>query len=198
LGPGFIAPVANELRMLVTLTSEVHGSDDLSHDSVLRDQVGMPVDAAVSRSCARRRTTSAGRMRSPRQLAADRSAAVSSRPADISSVLIVVSKTMRHRNALAAVDDDVDGVDVDDAEGVEPRGLGAQSASATYSDASPSSADPAGDPARASAAGARIGLVHPHDDHHRSGLDDLAVDADAATLDIELAGGKRRTRPAQP
>jgi hypothetical protein len=32
--------------------------------------------------------------------------------------------------------------------------------------------------------------VRPHRDHHRSGLHDLAVDADAATVDIELAGGE--------
>jgi hypothetical protein len=32
--------------------------------------------------------------------------------------------------------------------------------------------------------------VRLHRDHHRSGLHDLAVDADAATVDIELAGGE--------
>ena len=32
--------------------------------------------------------------------------------------------------------------------------------------------------------------MRPHRDHHRSGLHDLAVDADAATVDIELAGGE--------
>jgi hypothetical protein len=32
--------------------------------------------------------------------------------------------------------------------------------------------------------------VRPHRDHHRSGLHVLGVDADAATVDIELAGGE--------
>jgi hypothetical protein len=87
-------------RMLVALMSETHGRDDIGHASALRDESAIPVDEAFQILRPSSYDTSPGRMRSPRQLAAGPSGAVSSSPAVISPILIVVSKTMRHRGAL--------------------------------------------------------------------------------------------------
>jgi hypothetical protein len=86
--------------MLLALTSEAHGSNDICHALARRDQGGMPVDEAFQILRPSSYDTSPGRMRSPRQLAAGPSSAVSSSPEVISPVLIVVSKATRHPNAL--------------------------------------------------------------------------------------------------
>jgi hypothetical protein len=78
--------------MLVALTSKAHGSDDIGHASALRDQGGMPVDEAFQILRPSSHDTSAGRRRSPRQLAAGSSGAVSSSPAVIKPVLILVPR----------------------------------------------------------------------------------------------------------
>ena len=159
--------------MSVALTSEVHGSDDICHASALRDQGGMPVDEAFQILRPSSYDTSAGRRRSPRQLGAGPSGAVSSSPAVISPVLILVPKTMRHPNALVAVDDDQGVADVDDTRVLQAGGAGTQSLRLHVRRRRPHTLTLPPTTTHTSSARGRIGLVHQHGDHHRSGLDDL-------------------------
>jgi hypothetical protein len=84
----------------------------------------MPVDETFQILRPSSYDTSPGRTGSPRQLGAGPSGAVSSSPAVISPVLILVSKTMRDPNAFVAVDDDAGVADVDAARVLEAGAAG--------------------------------------------------------------------------
>jgi len=113
-------------RMLVALMSETHGRDDIGHASALRDESAIPVDEAFQILRPSSYDTSPGRMRSPRQFGGG--------PFRCGVIEPCSHQPHSHRGVqddassrcFAAVDDDVDGVDVHDAEVIEPGGAETQ------------------------------------------------------------------------